>query len=149
MITIEEELSMKTPVLIVVVFAFIFIPFLSGCNRQISLGYNPQMAVELYQHGLYQEEVERDLFYAINIYMKIVNEYPLDIWIASKAQVHILLCYIKLNKQEQQRQQAAEVSFLRIKKAPENRTSFFIEMASINFPGRDVINKKKGGIWNY
>lgn len=142
MITIKEELSKKTLVLIVVIIALIMIlfsSFSSKCDQRILLGYNPQKADELYRHGMYKEEVEKDLFNAIEIYRKIVNEYPLDIWIAVKAQVHILLCYLKLSEQMQPRWQAAEVSFLRIKKALENRTSFLIEMASINFHNRDVI----------
>jgi len=122
--TFKEGFIMKPQHFMVAVFAFIIIPFSSGCDHQIALGYDPQKADELYQHGLYKEQVEKDLLNAIKIYEKIVNKYPLNIWIAAKARVHILRCYLEWGKQKQQRPQAAEVSFLRNKKAPEKRTSF-------------------------
>jgi Tol biopolymer transport system component len=59
-------------------------------------GYAQQTAEELYQAGLYQEEVQGDLERAIQLYKELVDSFPTARAVAAKAQLHIGLCYEKL-----------------------------------------------------
>ncbi len=59
-----------------------------------------QSAEQLYQSGLYQEEIEGDLEAAIKIYETIISNYPDNRPVAAKTYLHIGLCYEKLGKQE-------------------------------------------------
>ncbi|MFQ6094297.1 MAG: tetratricopeptide repeat protein, partial [bacterium] len=77
----------------VVAFAFIL----------LSVGYAQQSAEQLFQSGLYKEEVEGELDTAIKIYETIINEYPENRPVASKALLHIGLCYEKLGRSEAQK----------------------------------------------
>jgi tetratricopeptide (TPR) repeat protein len=62
-----------------------------------------QSAEQLYQSGIYKEEVEGELEKAIEIYQTIVKQFPGNREIAAKAQLHIGLCYEKLGLKEAQK----------------------------------------------
>jgi Tol biopolymer transport system component len=55
-----------------------------------------QTAEELYQAGLYQEEVQGDLQGAIAVYQSILREHPQNRVVGAQAQLHIGLCLEKL-----------------------------------------------------
>jgi len=79
------------------IFIFIFLAFalviLSSANIQ-------QSAEQLYQSGLYKEEVEGELEGAIEIYERIIKDFPGNKATAAKALYHIGLCYEKLGNKE-------------------------------------------------
>jgi Tol biopolymer transport system component len=79
---------MKLHQFIVVVLVFTFIG--------VSSGYAQQTAEQLYQSGLYKEEIKGELDSAIKIYETIINQYPENRSVAAKTQLHIGLCYEKL-----------------------------------------------------
>lgn len=85
---------MKSHFLVGIAFALIFVLAFSA--------YFQQSAAQLYQSALYKEEVEGELQEAINIYEKIIKEYPESYPVAAKAQFHIGLCYEKLGLKEAQ-----------------------------------------------
>jgi Tol biopolymer transport system component len=62
-----------------------------------------QTAEQLYQSGIYKEEVEGDLEKAIAIYEQILKNFPGNKTTAAKALYHIGLCYEKLGNQEAQK----------------------------------------------
>jgi Tol biopolymer transport system component len=66
-------------------------------------GYAQQTAEELYQAGLYQEEVQGDLERAIATYRSILTDHPDSRAVGAKAQLHIGLCYEMLGLNEAQR----------------------------------------------
>jgi Tol biopolymer transport system component len=57
----------------------------------------------LLQEGLYAEETEGDLNAAIEVYERVLKEFPKNRPVAAKALLHIGLCYEKLGKQEAQK----------------------------------------------
>jgi Tol biopolymer transport system component len=59
-----------------------------------------QSAEQLYQAGIYAEEVDGDLQKAIQIYTQIIENFGDKKEIAADAQLHIGLCYEKLGKSE-------------------------------------------------
>jgi Tol biopolymer transport system component len=59
-----------------------------------------QTAGELFQTALYMEEAEGDLQKAIELYRKILEQFPEEREVAVKAQLHIGLCYEKLGLKE-------------------------------------------------
>lgn len=63
-------------------------------------GYAQQKAEQLFQSGLYKEEVQGDLDSAIQIYENLIKDFPHNQSIAAKAQLHIGLCYEKEGKQK-------------------------------------------------
>ncbi len=65
-----------------------------------SPGEIQQSAEQLYQSGLYKEEVEGELEKAVEIYGRIIKDFPENRPLAAKALYHIGLCYEKLGKQE-------------------------------------------------
>jgi Tol biopolymer transport system component len=65
-------------------------------------GYAQQTAEELYQAGLYQEEVQGDLESAIDLYRQILDEFSNNRAVGARAQLHIGLCYEKLGLREAQ-----------------------------------------------
>ena len=65
-------------------------------------GYAQQTAEELYQAGLYQEEVQGDLERAIATYRSILTDHPDSRAVGAKAQLHIGLCYEMLGLTEAQ-----------------------------------------------
>jgi Tol biopolymer transport system component len=68
----------------------------------IAPAYAQQNAEELYQAGLYQEEVQGDLERAIAVYRQILTDYPDSRAVGAKAQLHIGLCYEKLGQMQAQ-----------------------------------------------
>ncbi len=62
-----------------------------------------QTAEDLFQAGLYQEEVQGDLERAVEIYQTILNDHANNRAVAAKAQLHIGICYETLGLQEAQR----------------------------------------------
>jgi Tol biopolymer transport system component len=68
----------------------------------VATGYAQQTAEELYQAGLYQEDVQGNLESAIDIYRRILDEFSGNRTVGAKAQLHIGLCYEKLGWQEAQ-----------------------------------------------
>lgn len=68
-----------------------------------TLAYAQQTAEDLYQAGLYQEEVQGNLESAIGIYERIVAQYPSNRTVAANALMHIGLCHEKLGSREAQR----------------------------------------------
>ncbi|MCK4645021.1 MAG: PD40 domain-containing protein [Candidatus Aminicenantes bacterium] len=67
------------------------------------VGGNQQNAKQLYQSGLYKEEVEGDLQKAIELYQKILKQFPKNREIGAKALYRVGFCYEKLGKQEAQK----------------------------------------------
>jgi Tol biopolymer transport system component len=61
-----------------------------------------ETAEELYQAGLYQEEVQGNLERAIDLFGRILVRFPNSRAVGAKAQLHIGLCYEKLGQQEAQ-----------------------------------------------
>jgi Tol biopolymer transport system component len=61
-----------------------------------------ETADELYQAGLYQEEVQGDLQRAITIYQRVLSEHASNRVVAAKAQLHVGICYETLGLQEAQ-----------------------------------------------
>ena len=66
-------------------------------------GSDQQNAKQLYQSGLYKEEVEGDLQKAIELYQKILKQFPDNREIGAKALYRVGFCYEKLGKQEAQK----------------------------------------------
>jgi len=83
---------MKLHHFIAVVLVFMF--------AGVSSGYAQQTAEQLYQAGLYKEEIEGQVDAAIKIYETIINQYPENRPVAAKTQLHIGLCYEKLGNAE-------------------------------------------------
>jgi len=79
------------------IFIFIFLAFAVVI---LSSAYIQQSAEQLYQSGLYKEEVEGELEKAIEIYERIIKDFPENESTAAKALYHIGMCYEKLGKQE-------------------------------------------------
>ena len=86
---------MKQKLFVFIVFILI-LAFASSASVQ-------QSAEQLYQSGIYKEEVEGELERAIEIYQTIVKQFPGNREIAAKAQLHIGLCYEKLGLEEAQK----------------------------------------------
>jgi len=82
------------------IFIFIFLAFAVVI---LSSAYIQQSAEQLYQSGLYKEEVEGELEKAIEIYERIIKDFPENESTAAKALYHIGMCYEKLGKQEAQK----------------------------------------------
>lgn len=59
-----------------------------------------QTAGEIFQQALYMEEAEGELRKALELYQKILDQFPKEREIAVKAQFHIGLCYEKLGLEE-------------------------------------------------
>jgi Tol biopolymer transport system component len=91
---------MKQKLFVFIVFILI-LAFASSASIQ-------QSAEQLYQSGIYKEEVEGELEKAIEIYQTIVKQFPGNREFAAKAQLHIGLCYEKLGLKE------AEKSFQKV-----------------------------------
>jgi len=82
------------------IFIFVFLAFALVI---LSSAYIQQSAEQLYQSGLYKEEVEGELEKAIEIYERIIKDFPENESTAAKALYHIGMCYEKLGKQEAQK----------------------------------------------
>ncbi len=68
----------------------------------VSVAYAQETAEELYQAGLYQEEVQGNLEKAIDVYRQILDGFSENRTIGAKALLHIGLCYEKLGLREAQ-----------------------------------------------
>lgn len=66
-------------------------------------GYAQGTAEELYQAGLYQEEVQGDLERAIGLYERILQDFPDSRAVGAKALLHIGICYELLGAAEARR----------------------------------------------
>ena len=77
------------------VFVLVFVLASSG-NIQ-------QSAEQLYQSGLYKEEVGGELEEAIKLYERIIKNFPENHPIAAKALFHVGLCYEKLGNKKAQK----------------------------------------------
>ena len=86
---------MKPRFIVIFVMTFSILVFLSA-NIQ-------QNAEHLYQSGIYKEEVEGELEKAIEVYERIIKDFPENESTAAKALYHIGMCYEKLGKQEAQK----------------------------------------------
>jgi len=86
---------MKSRMFLLSVLALSILGLLSGSIQQT--------AEQLYQSGIYKEEVEGELEKAIEIYEQILEDFPENQAIAAKALYHIGLCYEKLGNQEAQK----------------------------------------------
>ena len=62
-----------------------------------------QTAGELFEKALYLEEAQGDLQKAIELYQRILKQYPDNREVAAKAQLHLGLCYEKLGLEEAQK----------------------------------------------
>lgn len=62
-----------------------------------------ESAAEIFEKAFYYEDVQGDLQKAIELYEQILKQFPENREIASKAQLHIGLCYEKLGLQEAQK----------------------------------------------
>ena len=62
-----------------------------------------QTAGELFEKALYMEEAKGDLQKAIELYQKILKQFPENREVAAMAQLHIALCYEKLGLEEAQK----------------------------------------------
>jgi Tol biopolymer transport system component len=63
-------------------------------------GAQQQTAEQLFQSGVYAEEVEGNLSKAIDIYSEILERFPDNIAVGAKAQLHLGFCYEKLGRTE-------------------------------------------------
>jgi len=88
----RKRTDMKLQWISGVVFALMFIV--------VSSAYAQQSDEVLLQSGLYKEEVNGDLEAAIEIYERVLKDFPKDRLVAAKAQLHIGLCHEKLGTAE-------------------------------------------------
>lgn len=73
---------------------------LAGVSFLFSSLIQQETARELFERALYLEETKGDLEKAIEVYSRIVKEFPDERATAAKAQLHIGLCYEKLGLRE-------------------------------------------------
>ena len=83
---------MKSHRFIIVVLVFTFI--------RVSSGYAQQTAEQLYQSGLYKEEINGEMDAAIKIYETIINQFPENRSVAAKAMLHFGICKERLGMKE-------------------------------------------------
>ena len=62
--------------------------------------YSQDQAGRVFEEALYQEESEGNLQKAIDLYRKVITEFPGNREMAAKAQLHIGLCYEKMGLKE-------------------------------------------------
>jgi dipeptidyl aminopeptidase/acylaminoacyl peptidase len=91
----EEASVMKIKIFVLYVMAMVIAVIASSDPVQ-------QSANQLYQSGIYKEDVEGKLEEAIAAYQEIIKKYPDDNPVAAKAWFHMGLCYEKLGNQEAQ-----------------------------------------------
>jgi Tol biopolymer transport system component len=80
----------------------VFLAFLAFVFIWSSPAFAQQSAEELYQAGLYQEEVQGNLESAVDVYRQILESFSNNRTIGAKALLHIGLCYEKLGLREAQ-----------------------------------------------
>jgi len=81
---------------------FMVILLLAGVSFLFSSLIRLETARELFERALYLEETKGDLEKAIDVYSRVVKEFPDERATAAKAQLHIGLCYEKLGLKEAQ-----------------------------------------------
>ena len=86
---------MKPHQFIIMVLVLAFVGFSSG--------FAQQSAEQLYQSGLYQEEIEGDLEAAIKIYETIISSYADNRPVAAKTYLHMGMCHEKLGSEQARR----------------------------------------------
>ena len=74
--------------------------FLAGVSFLFSSLIRQETARELFERALYLEETKGNLEKAIEVYLRIVKEFPDERATAANAQLHIGLCYEKLGLKE-------------------------------------------------
>jgi Tol biopolymer transport system component len=107
------------------------------------LGFFQQSAEQLFQAGIYQEEVGGDLQKAIELYEQILKQFPENREIAAKAQLQIGLCYEKLGYEE------AEKAFKKVVENYPDQTEAVKqakEKLSILQRARAIVEKEDQGI---
>ena len=57
--------------------------------------YSQHTASELFEKALYLEEAKGDLTEALDLYLKILEQFPENREVAARAQLHIGICYEK------------------------------------------------------
>lgn len=62
---------------------------LALCMTAAAMAYAQQTAEELYQTGLYQEEVQGNLDSAVDAYRQILEDFPNNRKVGAKALLHI------------------------------------------------------------
>lgn len=85
----------KTKKILIMLFLTTMVVFIFSIDLS-----SQQAAEELFEKALYTEEAQGDLQKAIGLYEQILNQFPENREIASKAQLHVGLCYEKLGLQE-------------------------------------------------
>ena len=107
-----------------------------------------QTAGELFEKALYLEEAKGDLQKAIDLYQNILEQFPENREIATKAQLHIGLCYEKLGLKEAPKayqkvvdnypEQKEEVKIAKEKLSVLSRARIFVEKGDKEFIIRQV-----------
>jgi len=101
---------------------------LAGVSFLFSGLIRQETAKELFEKALYLEETKGDLEKAIEVYSRVVKEFPDERATAAKAQLHIGLCYEKLGLKE------AEKAFQRvIDNYPEQSESVKVAKEKLSF----------------
>jgi Tol biopolymer transport system component len=83
-------------IFIILFLSFGLLLFFSNLSAQ-------QTAGELFEKALYMEEAQGDLQKAIELYQKVLKQFPENREVAAKAQLRIGLCYEKLGLKEAQK----------------------------------------------
>ncbi len=98
-----------------------------------------QSAAQLYQSGVYAEEIEGSLQKAIGIYEQVLKQFPNNRETAANAQLHIGLCYEKLGLEK-----AREAFEKVIKNYPGQAATVAIAQAKLDNILRTMSLSKKG-----
>jgi len=83
---------MRRPKLFLGMLVIILVALMAGAQQQT--------AEQLFQSGVYAEEVEGNLSKAIDIYSEILERFSDNIAVGAKAQLHLGFCYEKLGRTE-------------------------------------------------
>ena len=116
----------------------------------ISWGDIQQSAEQLYQSGIYKEEVEGELEGAVKYYQQIIEQFPQNREIAAKAQYRLGLCYEKLGLKQAQEafqkvvdnysDQAETVNLAREKLSRLGRDKVFVEKGDTGLKVRQLLS---------
>ena len=88
-------MTVQKRILIVLCLSIFCAFYLAGTSTS-----HQQTAGELYEKALYYEEAQGDLQKAIDLYKRVLEQFPENREVAAKAQLHIGLCYEKLGHTE-------------------------------------------------
>lgn len=116
----------------------------------ISGGDIQQSAEQLYQSGIYKEEVEGELEGAVKYYQQIIEQFPQNREIAAKAQYRLGICYEKLGLKQAQEafqkvvdnysDQAETVNLAREKLLRLGRDQAFVEKGDTGLKVRQLLS---------